>query len=120
MWVGISQVMTLYEALEAYKTAPIQALDVDLPGWERLYIRLGPRLIEDTMVPFVLTFANIEAEDPGNGAMESLFQDLSAKGIPLYVENAHNPRLPRRLVEDLGFIRVNAHMGPNFYKEPEA
>jgi hypothetical protein len=93
---------------------------VKYPGLS-LYVRRGEIFVRDNngegRKVDCLTIASVEAKRPGKGIFTKLVENLKERGLAMYVENAHNPRLRRKL-ENLGFVRVNHSYGPNYLWEP--
>ena len=85
-------------------------------GFSHLYVRIGPRLIENTKYQPVLDLANAEAKVPGSGAFSHLVADLHDRKIHLYAECVINPRMPAKL-QRMGFTRVQHSMAnnPSYY-----
>lgn len=69
--------MNLKEFLEQPLREPFAVrADIHVPGFNRLYARRGPYMIDGTMRSGVLQLANFEAEEPGNGAFTKLLKAL--------------------------------------------
>jgi len=87
-------------------------------GMKSLYVRSGGVWItmgEDFwFCDPVVQIGSVDAIKPGQGAFTALVDHIIGLGRAIYVENVHNPRFRRKLLE-LGFVEVNEGQGaPNY------
>lgn len=84
---------------------------MEVPGFDSLYVRKGPRLFHDVgMVHRVLDLASIcvVSTQRGKGLFTSLVTSLRTEypELTLYVENVLNPRFAAYLPK-IGFMAIN-------------
>jgi hypothetical protein len=81
---------------------------VKAPGFEGLYVRRGPRILNGERFDLVLDLATMNASKPGRGAFTRLVTQLHPRHI-LYVENALEERFQAKLLR-MGFRRASTPM----------
>ena len=71
---------------------------VNEPGFRDLYVRKRKRLLDGEEIE-VLDLAKLEADEPGKGAFQRLFERLRRDypNLALYVENVDNQRFAKAL-----------------------
>ena len=92
---------------------------LDREGWDTLYVRKNPIgvRIDDKFyrVNKVFTFANIGADEPGNGLFTKMVEYLVGLGWAIYVECVHdlNPRFQAGL-RRRGYLELRNEGSSNF------
>jgi len=88
---------------------------VEEPGFEHLYVRFGKTYIEGQWYQRILTIANVQAEEPGQGTFTKFIQRIKQDwpDVGIYVECVLNPRFAAWLVRN-GFSTVTL-TGQSFY-----
>lgn len=115
IWAGSMKLPTLDEFLTW--RFPLNSY-VDHPGFDDLYVRSQKlyAIIDDAgwYVEPVVQIGSVQATQPGSGAFTALVEYIVGLERAIYVENVHNPRFRRKLLE-LGFVEVNKNLGaPNY------
>lgn len=90
---------------------------VSEPGFDHLYVRVGPRYVDGVKYPKVLDIANAQVTHKGCGTFTNLILRLHRQGYILYVESVLNVRLGPKLVS-LGFTELPTNGPPNYYLLP--
>lgn len=100
--------ITLEEFL-AEPMKPCWSAWVSHPGWSKLYVRRGARLLGDDICAPVFTLANIKAKTPGQGTLPKLLKWFDENyGWPVFVECVQNHRLT-------GWLRRNGFQPTSEY-----
>ena len=108
---------TLKEFVEEDQKFPLSSY-VKHEDFDDLYVRRSKLYIRMEGKFYIckpsVQIANVVAKEPGKGAFTKLVDYIvNDLNRAVYVENAHNPRLKRKL-ERMGFVFVNKDHGPNY------
>lgn len=104
-------------SLEEFMALPRGNSYVAFDGFKALYVRIGPRYVNDRLYPRVFEIANITAVVPGTGAFGRLitYMDREHMDIPIYVECVLNERFASRLIRT-GWEPVSPSFSESYFR----
>ncbi len=91
-----------------------RSLYVRSPGFQSLYVRVGPQYLDGKRVEKVFVFANVVARKPGSGAFTRLSRQMHKKDFTVVVECVTTMRFAEGLLR-AGYHRLPGEGAPYFY-----
>lgn len=118
----MAKLPTLAEFIASYEFGYHKRSYVRERGFSSLYVRIGPRILEEKRIERVLDLAAAEVPEyrRGKGILTKLLQKLRTEypDLPLYLENVQSERLAY-FYRRLGFKEINPRSElPCFYWRP--